>query len=364
MARVYLFFISILLISLVALGASAQENNVVVPDVTGLPVAQAAARLNEAGLNLGAQTAVTDAAGAVPNTVISQAVAVGTSVAYGTAIDLSVVLPPNARLIYDDNDITLVNITDQATNTSGLVFISIEGTTASYAASQWDSSLREHQCFQLWSLNRNGPKGLEECDFIQVWRTTADTSAHFWTQSNGVMRFAVQENGVERAVCPAAPANSQDIPTVCEFYLAGGGGGSDTTGFVYFAYTTDAIVLINTSDDLWMPSAQNNLYNYNPGLSSPGAALSFGNPDLLREEHRVNLGIIAQLAPGQCLMYTLTTASVSEAPEGCHIIAQRALEPNIAFWTANFEVESVIDGLRRICPAAVPNRLTRCIVRR
>ena len=120
----------------------------------------------------------------------------------------------------------------QSTN----IFTSIEGTSATYAASQWDNNLRENQCFQLWSLNRNGPKDVEGCHFIQTWHTTTNTGSHFWTQSNGVMRFAALENGIQRAICDAAPPNSQDSPITCEFYLAGGGDADDATGFVYFAY--------------------------------------------------------------------------------------------------------------------------------
>lgn len=343
----------------------AQDNTVTVPDVTGLTVPQAAAALNRNGLNLGVQTPTDNIGDSAPNTVVSQATAPDSSVPYGTAIDLTVVLPNNAQLIYDDNDITLVNITAEQMSIPNLVFTSVEGTSANYPATTfWPGSLRGGYCFQLWSISRGEPKSLDECQGIDNWRTTNNSQYHFWTQANGVTQFAVQENGIQRATCAAAPPNSQDNPTRCDFYLAGGGRGDDAAAFVYFAYTEDAIAFINVSDNRWMPTNANNLYNYNPAISVPGVPLTFGDPDLLREEHRQALGDITQLAPGQCIMFTLASATVTEPPEPCDVIAQRPLVAEVAFWVANFEVESVIDGVRRICPAPTPGRLTRCIVRR
>lgn len=342
-----------------------QESNVTVPDVTGLNVPQAAAELNRSGLNLGVQTPAENAGDTTPNTVVSQVIEPGTSVAYGSAVDLTVVLPNNAQLIYDDNDLSLVNITTDEMRIPNLVFTSSEGTAATYPATTfWPASLRGGYCFQLWSVSRNEPKSLDECQGIDNWRTTNNPQYHFWTQSNGVIQFAVQENSIQRALCPAAPLNSQDSPTRCEFYLAGGGRGDDATAYIYFAYTGDAIAIINNSDDRWMPTNANTIYNYNPTISVPGAPLIFGDPNLLREEHRQSLGNIQQLAPGQCIMFTLASATVTETPEPCTVIAQRPLGDEVAFWVANFEVESVIDGERRICPAPTPGRLTRCILRR
>ena len=365
MRQPILWFCVSFLILLSASLVTAQDAIVTVPDVTGMNVPQAAAELNRSGLNVGTQTPADNAGNATPNTVVTQATAPGTSVTRGTAIDLSVVLPPNARLIYDDNDITLVNITPQEMTIPNLIFSSVDGTPANYPATTfWPGAARGGYCFQLWSISRNEPKSLDECQGIDAWRTTNNSQYHFWTQANGVNQFAVQEGGIQRAVCPAAPPNSQDSPTSCEFYLAGGGRGDDTTAFVYFAYTENAIAFINTSQDRWMPTNVNTLYNYNPAISVPGVSLTFGDPNLLREEHRQSLGNITQLAPGQCIMFTLSGSSVSEPPESCSMVAQRELAPEVAFWIANFEVESVVDGVRRICPAPTPGKLTRCIVRR
>lgn len=361
-AQLFLIFVMLLLPMQALL---AQDSNVTVPDVTGLNVPQAAAELNRSGLNVGIQTPAENAAELTSNTIVSQSVAAGTSVPYGTSIDLMVVLPNNAQLIYDDNDLSLVNITAEEMSIPNLIFASTQGTPAIYPATTfWPSALRGGYCFQLWSVSRNEPKSLNECQGIDNWRTTNNTQYHFWTQSNGITQFAVQENNIQRALCPAAPPNSQDTPTRCEFYLEGGGRADDATAYIYFAYTQSAIAIINNSQDRWMPTHLNTIYNYNPALTAPGAPLIFGDANLLREEHRQALGNIQQLAPGQCVMFTLASATVTEPPEPCRVVAQRPLVDDVAFWVANFELESVIDGERRICPASMPERLTRCVLRR
>jgi hypothetical protein len=364
MKKVMPLLLITLLLMLFSYHSLAQEADVTVPDVTGLNLPQAAALLNRNGLELGAQIPADNPGELPPNSIVTQEIAPGTTVPRGSVVNVTVVLPSNTRLIYDDNDLTLINLTDQPMDTSGLNFTALEGTPATYAASQWGNSLRERQCFQLWSVNRNGPKDVDPCATMQAWRISTNTGTHFWTGANSVTNFAVQENGIQRAVCNAAPPNSQDSPTTCEFYLAGGGAAAEITPFVYFAYTENAIALINTSDNLWMPTNQTTLYNYNPAISAPGAALTFGDPNLLREEFRVGFGNIAQLAPGQCLMYTVEGSNVTEPPEPCDVVAQRALGANIAFWIASFEVQSAIDGERRNCPAATVDQRTRCIVRR
>jgi hypothetical protein len=355
---------SILLLSVVlVLPVVAQAETVTVPDVSGQTIPQAAATLNASGLNVGAQIPADNPGDAPANTVIGQSQPAGSVVAYGTAIDLTIVQPPNARLIYDGNDISLINLTDGAMNISMLAFNTVEGSTASFSASQIAGNLNADDCLQIWAVARNSPKDVTGCGSL-LWRSTTNPAFHFWTQASGAMRFSVQEAGVERAVCEAAPADSEDAPLTCEFFLAGGGAGSDSAPFIYMAYTPSAIVFRNPTDDQWLSTMQTTLYNYNPGLSAPGAPLVPGDANLLREEFRRGLGNVGRLAPGQCIAYTLPAADNAPLPEDCAVIAQRALSPEIAFWLADFEVESVTDGQRRTCPAAVEGRLTRCIVPR
>ncbi len=338
------------------------QENVIVPDVAGLNVPQAAAALNRAGLRLGVQTAVgwTADSGVPQNTVGSQSVAAGSSVTYGASVDVTVYRSPNIRLIYDDNDLTMMNLSDIPLDIPGLIFNGVEGTTASMAASRWSNVLREGQCLQVWSVGRNGPKDVEGCQFIQGWFSTVNTAEHFWTQVNGVARFNVVENGVERAVCDAAV--SPDNPLTCEFFIAGGGANADVTPYVYLVYTTGAIAFINNTDDRWMPTNQTTLYNYNPGISVAGSPLVFGDPGLFRNPDIV--ADITLLAPHQCLLLTITGSDISQPPDTCDVITQRDLDATVAFWVADFEVESGSDGRRRTCPAATPDRTTICVMPR
>jgi hypothetical protein len=340
------------------------QDNVVVPDVRRMPLPQAASILNIVGLNLGEDTTADAVEGQNPNTIVSQSVEPGSSVARGSVIDVGVMRSPNVRLVYDDNDITFVNLTQAPMNVNGITFSSSDGTPASYNANQITGGLGGAECLQLWSINRGAAKDVAGCSATQ-WRTTNNTALHFWTQLNGVNRFVVTENGVQRAECPAAGAGTQDSPLTCEFFIAGGStGADDVTPYIYLAYTTDAIAFINNTLNKWMVTDQTTLLNNNPALSAPGAPLIFGDVNLLREEFRVGLGSITQLAPGQCIMYTLEGATVTAPPEHCNVVAQRALAPNIAFWVAPFGVRSVTDGRERTCPAALPNRMTLCIVPR
>jgi hypothetical protein len=361
----------LLLLGLIALAlfvpsVAAQEATVVVPDLTGLNVPQAAAILNAVGLRLGNEESGgwTDGAGLARGSISAQSLAPSTIVTSGTVVDVSVLQSPNMLLLYDDNDLTVVNLSANVADVTGLRFTSVEGNPAALAAIRWASNLRNGQCLQAWSISRNGPKGLDDCQFIQNWLTTNNTGEHFWTQANGVQRFAVLEEGIERATCPAAPVGSQDNPLRCEFFYAGAGAGADVTNYLYFAYTPDAIVIINQSNDKWMPTDRTTIFNFNPGISNPGAPLIFGDTNLLREEFTTGFGDVTRLAPGQCIMFSTNHPEGTKSPQPCNVIAQRDLSPQIAFWLADFEIESATDGQRHTCPAASAGRPTLCILPR
>ena len=340
--------------------ALAQDQTATVPDIKGLTVPQAVAALNRSGFVIGTQTPFEGTTDQAPNSVVSQSLEPGVSAAYGTPIDVTLVQPSNARLVYDDNDLTLINLTDQPLNIADVVFASTEGATTSYAPAV--AVLGNQECMQMWSIARSGgPKEVAGCTDFQ-WRSTQIKEFHFWTQANGVVRFTVTQSGVQRTVCEAAPVGSQDSPLTCEFYLAGGGAANDVAPFLYFAYTPDAVALINATDSQWMLTNETTLYNFNPALTTPGAGLKMGDPELLREEFRVALGDVTRLAPGQCIV--LTTSDAAQTPQDCDVIAQRALSPDVAFWAAPFEIESVTQGERYTCPAATANKLTRCIIPR
>src|SRR5690606_18737645 len=113
----------------------------------------------------------------------------------------------------------------------------------------------------------------------------------------------------------------------------------------------DRFTVINTSASAWMPLTETPIYNFNPQVTTPGVSVMLGDPALFRNPDTV--ADITRLAPGQCVMLTLTPLTNAEPPEDCWLIAQRDLDPSVAFWLAPFELESPLslEG-RATCPAA------------
>ena len=234
-------------------------------------------------------------------------------------------------LIYDDNDLTMVNLTTNIVDVTGLRFASAEGASTSFPATRWSTSLRSRQCMQVWTIPRNGPKGLEDCRLIQNFIAHTTPDEHFWTQANSVQSFVILENGLERANCSAAPNGSQDNPLECDFYLGGANSATTVTFYLYFAYTTDAIVIINQSNDKWMPTDRTAIFNFNPGVGEEGIEFIFGDRALFENEETV-IGDITQLAPGQCIMLTANHPNgMATPPQPCNIIAQRDYRPKLHF---------------------------------
>lgn len=357
-------FISFLLVVCLALGVlplSAQDM-VIVPNLAGLNLPQAAAELNRVGLRLGNQSVSqwTIAAGFPPNTVGAQSVTAGSTAASGTAVDVTILRSANVALVYDDNDLTVINLTADPLNISQLTFAAVEGTSASFAAARWAGTLDTGGCGQIWSVSRTGPKDVEGCAST-FWLTTNQAQEHFWTAVNGVARFSILDNGIERAVCAAAPARSQDQPVRCEAFVAAAEPASEVTPYIYFAYTTQAFAVINRSPDQWMLTAQTTILNYNPGLTMPGLPVVLGDPTLFGNPRIV--ADIAQLAPGQCLFLTSDNPNV-DLPEPCDAIARLDLTSSVAFWLADFQIDGVTDDGEHQCPAAVPGKTTICIMPR
>ncbi len=335
---------------------SAQDTTVTVPDLAGLTVPEAAALLNRAGLRLGVENneGWTGESGLPENRISVQSAAAGTILERGAAVDITVLRSNNSLLIYDDNDLTLVNNGISPLDLTGITFITLDGSPAQLAGSRWSRSLRENQCVQVWAVGRNGPKGLDECGTIQNWLVTTNASEHFWTGSGGTTQFAVLQNGVQRAVCPVAN------PGRCEFFLAGSGAADEVTAYVYFAYTADRLAIINQSADRWMALAD--FFVLNNFAPNKGAPVMVGDPALYTTI-RPDLGNVGRLAPGQCVLFTNSSPETNEPPEACDIIASLDVGPSVIFWGAAFEMDGR-DGERRSCPAAAAGRLTICIMPR
>lgn len=345
---------------LISIPIFAQDNQVAVPDLTGLPLPQAAALMNNAGINLGTELALDwDATSTLPeNTIADQSIAAGTMVERGTSVDVSVLRTPNMVLIYDDNDLTLVNTTANTADLTALRFAATAGSPASFAASRWASNVGENRCTQVWAIPRNQSKKLSECEDIQHWLTTNTTGEHFWTQTTGVQEFAVIDNGIQRTACPAAPPESQDSPLRCSFYFDGANAGQNDTFFYYFAYTTEAIVLLNPTEDKWMPTDRSTIYSAN----AAAAPIVLGDIVTWGENFSVPVGDLTRLAPSQCLVMTTASAMDAPLPEACNPIAQQAQGAQSSFWLTDFEIESANSGQLHKCPAATEGRVTRCII--
>jgi len=341
-----------------AVSVSAQE--LVVPDLTGLNIPQAAAQLNRVGLALGSENAVAVTEGVAPDIISGQSIAAGEVAAAGATVDVQIPRTSNVRIVYDDNDLTVINLNNASINIEDVVFETVDSTqSASFNAGRWGRQIRAQQCTQIWSVNRNGPKDLTGCRYIQNWLTTTDRSAHFWTAAIGVQTFRVVQGDAERATCQAAPANSQDTPIQCEFYLPAGNQG-DKTSYIYLAYRADRFAVINNSKTQWMPV---NTVRFINGLADPAPlgqefrinAPLFGRPDIVA---RIN-----RLAPNQCLLFISSAAEDAEPLQNCDIIATYPLQPSQLWWTANFEVQGA-DNRKRLCKATTPDKLTLCVMSR
>lgn len=328
----------LMLIFLLAVMVTAAQE-ATAPDVTGLTVPEAAAELNRAGFRFGTETAVEWTADApVPaNTISEQRV-------NGMTVDVTVLRSPNARLIYDDNDITLVNDSGGNLSLGGLVFSS---GSASFNAIRWRPGIPAGDCVQLWSVGRTSGKDLPECGSV-FWLTTNNPAEHFWTQGG---RFNVVQDGVQRATCPPAP-------NVCAFFLAGADA-AEVTEYVYLAYTPDRFLMRNPSETGWM--ILDGVQLFGQGLPEGGTPLI---PDVSVFDSADFVGELGRLAPGQCHYYT-NNADGAALLEDCDEIARASV--NIAapiWWNSEFRLQGPRTGRESSCPGALEGRLTVCIVPR
>ncbi len=334
--------------------ALAQEDTVTIPDIVGLSVPQATALLNKNGLRLGSENneGWTAQSGMAENSINGQSLPAGQAAAFGTAVDVNVLRSANAFVIFDDNDLTVVNNTGGELNLAGISFAALDGSGAQLAATRWGSSLRSGQCVQVWSVGRNGPKGLDECVAIQNWLVTTNGAEHFWTGAGGTTQFNVLQNGVPRATCTVTN------PGRCEFYLSGSSTGGDATEYVYFAYTSDRLAIINKSTDQWMALEGFHVINN----FANGAPVFLGDPTLYTKIPP-DVETVTRLAPGQCILYTNAAPGIDAPPQPCDVIARLDIGPSVIFWGADFGVVSA-DGQTRSCAMPTPEKMTICVMPR
>lgn len=327
----------------------------VVPDITGLGVAEAATMLNAAGYRLGEQTGEewSEASGQEANTIVTQSIEPGTEAEPGTAVDITVLRTTNVLLIYDDNDITLVNQTGSTLNLAGLAFTS---SNTRFNANRWGAALSPGDCGQAWSVSRGTPKDVPECQESMLWLTTNDPAEHFWTSRNADATFSVVQNGVERTTCDNAV--QAGVIVNCAFYLASEAE-AEVTEYIYLLYTTQSMTIYNNTTDRWMPLTDVQLAGSN-GVTVPAV------PPLDFFDNQAAVGDVYQLAPSQCVTYTSANAE-GDPPleEDCQEINRVSLDTDGPFaWDVGFEVIGTTGLPAATCPPAQENSLTLCIVPR
>ena len=343
------------LFSLMPLQAQDNQTTVTVPDLVGLSVPEAAAVLNEAGLRFGEQIiAPPPAEGAADSSaIVDQSIMPGTEVQAGSTVDVTVQRANNMLLLYDDNDITLVN---QSGGPLSLGTISFASSNTRFNGGRWGATIEANECAQLWSVGRTGPKALDQCTAISRWLTTNRTGEHFWTTPNADATFTVSQDGVQRATCnKAQPGGGVQS---CPLFLAAGSA-SESTTYVFLAYTTTNTTIINNTSDKWMPLDGVQLRLPDGGLRPLVPEIQwFDNADAL-------VGNIYRLAPGQCQVRTSASGVDSPPLQACDEIGRITAPDDGPFaWNFGFEVIGTTGREPATCPPATEGRMTLCIVPR
>lgn len=338
------------------------DTGITVPNIIGITLPEAAALLNQNSLRLGTQTFAQwlVASGQDVNTIGEQSPTAGTSVEPGTFIDFTLLRDNNTVLLYDSNDLTLLNDDEQDIRVREIVFRSNGTPQAIFRASDWQPrSVRSQQCLQVWSILRNGPKPVDACNFIQAdgFLTTTNSSDHFWTGSGGATEFTVTQDGVYRGTCSinvdvANMGTDAEAVQQCELYLSPGAIPQDVIEYVYMSYTSDQLLLMNLTANQWLPTSQIRIIQ----------GLTLGDPSLFDEEI---IGNVELLAPGQCLRFIREGIATSTAlPEDCHVIAEAILDDDDVFWDSNFNMDNFITQNARECLGAISNQNMICILPR
>lgn len=348
MALVYLLIFSLLFAALPAAGQDAIST---VPDLNRLTVPEAAAALSRAGLRLGPETiiAIDPVSGESENIIVEQLPPAGEAVQPGTAVGITVTRVINAYVIYDDNDLTLVNLTAGLIDLNTVMFSGTSGTgeaITEFNPSAWTPQLDVGRCGQLWSVARLASKEVAGCGAI-LWMTAANSNQHFWTHTSGTTQFSVIQDGVVRATCPTAQAGSQDAPLRCDIVFDVDYP-DENIDYVYIAYTTNRLIIHNQTIDRWMSLDETVLRD------SSGGEIDLSSLDKFNEAADQT-----RLAPGECILFA--AQANAQPPEPCRVISQMVTDA--MFWLEPFSVIGR-DEVPRVCEAAEEGALVICVMLR
>lgn len=331
-----------------------------VPDLSGLSVPQAAAQLNQIGLLLGEQSEQTtpDNAEQLPNTVIGQSLEAGTTASEGDTVNIVVFREHNTTILFDDNDITLINSGDAGNIwPHTLEFIAVDGETA-LPGTIWEFSegyLLPGRCVQFWTVSRTSGEVRPPCQSLLRFEVENDRQYQVWTGTDGATQFAIVQDGIQRGTCETYSGFGLDQ---CELYVSPGRIPQDSIEYIYLQYTEDYLLVVNRSSDRWVPTTR---LQTNTGFTL-GDRENFSN---ISE----TIGNVELLAPGQCLLFTRSGATVDATLLSCNIIAQATLDADAVFWSRPFQFirhqptgEDPITP--RDCPAVLPDETMVCILPR
>ncbi len=116
--------------------------------------------------------------------------------------DILLILP-DIRLVYNADNVTLINVSGYNLDLTGLVF---EGSSGTMLAERWDTEFLSRplnnfpagDCLQVWGLGSQDVRPQPgECRFRQVWVSVNETQ-QFWVNTE---RFSVSRGGVVLEVC-------------------------------------------------------------------------------------------------------------------------------------------------------------------
>jgi hypothetical protein len=331
-----------------AFSASGQDPFLTVPDLTRLSIPEAASTLRHAGLRLGQETiiAIDPASGDTENIIVEQSPRAGEAVEAGAAVSISVTRAINAYVLYDDNDLTLVNVTAGLLDLNTIRFSGTGETTTEFNPSAWAAQLDGGRCGQIWSVARLASKEVTGCSAI-LWMTAGNRNQHFWTHTSGAAQFSIIQDGVVRATCPAAQAGSQDSPLRCEIVFDVDYP-DENIDYIYIAYTTDRLIIHNQTVDRWMSLDETHLRD------SSGRDIELSSLNILNEATGQ-----PRLAPGECILFA--AQANAQPPEPCQVIGQ--VETDAIYWLEPFSVIGR-DDVPRVCEAAEEGALVICVMLR
>jgi hypothetical protein len=347
--------LGLLFVSLALTGGNTRgqaSSPITVPDVVGLTVPEAAAVLHRAGLKLGPQTSVYRLDQA-HNTVIGQTPPADASAEPLSEVGIEVVIQTNIEIVYDNNDITVINLTGTTLNGGRMRFEAIDSGLPSPPAFSFNEvadlrvSVDDDQCLQFWSISEGMGQPADGCARgLDGWFASILTERHFWTRASEAATFRFWYGDQPVGDCPTM----RDLrgKQRCPMRLALDPDEGDTAEYLYFVYSADQLIVKNASARRWMAV---------DGVTFGGIDLG----DFARIPRETFVGSERRLAPGECILLTAASISTGEPIQDdlsveCFVIARGELSDVDLFWRRGFAL-----GDAASCPPPPATNAARSI---